>query len=174
MRICTVVPASPRDCGATCSVTPGRAILESGGRAVSVGRAFRIVPERSRVVVERDRACRLPGCEHGHHLQIHHITHWEDGGATDTANLVALCPHHHRLHHKGLLGISGKADDPDGLVFTDARGRRLTGCGRPAPPGPHLADASGKRGLTPATYVHPTGERLQNRWVHFNAVVPRA
>jgi len=47
---------------------------------------------------------------------------------------VALCSAHHRLHHRGLLGISGNADDPDGLEFTDHAGRRLTGCGRPAPP----------------------------------------
>ena len=40
-----------------------RGILETGGRAVSVGRAFRVVPERTRVVVEdRDRGCRVPGC----------------------------------------------------------------------------------------------------------------
>ncbi|MDP9071155.1 MAG: HNH endonuclease, partial [Actinomycetota bacterium] len=61
--------------------------------------------------------------------------HWEDGGRTDTANLVALCGPHHRLHHRGGLGIAGNADEPEGMVFTDPRGRRLTGAGRPAPPG---------------------------------------
>ncbi len=40
---------------------------------------------------------------------------------------------HHRLHHLGHLHISGDADRPDGLVITDRRGRRLTGCGRPRP-----------------------------------------
>ncbi len=41
-----------------------RPVLEAGGKAVSVGRAFRTVPERTRVVVEnRDRGCRVPGCE---------------------------------------------------------------------------------------------------------------
>ena len=50
-------------------------------------------------------------------LQIHHIVHWEDGGPTDTWNLVALCDAHHRLHHLGRLQIAGDADDPDGLVF---------------------------------------------------------
>ncbi len=149
-----------------------RGILETGGKPVSVGRAFRIVPERTRMAVEdRDRGCRVPGCPRNRWLQVHHITHWEDGGATDTANLVALCGRHHRLHHRDQLGISGDADDPDGLVFTDARGRRLTGCGRPAPPGPELGPAVGRLQLQPVTYVHPTGEHLDTRWVHFNEAV---
>ena len=146
-----------------------RGILEAGGRPVSVGRAFRIVPERTRVVVEeRDRGCRVPGCDRSRGLQVHHIAHWEDGGATDTANLVALCGRHHRLHHRGGLGICGDADDPNGVVFTDARGRRLTGCGRPAPPGPALEATAQRLHLQPAPYVHPTGERLDTRWVYFN------
>ncbi len=40
--------------------------------------------------------------------------HWEDGGPTDTANLVALCGFHHRLHHRGGLGIAGRWVHPDG------------------------------------------------------------
>jgi hypothetical protein len=102
--------------------------------------------------------CRVPGCDRRRWLEIHHVRHWEDGGPTDTANLVALCSRHHRLHHLGHLGISGSADRPDGLVFTDHRGRRLTGCGRPAPPG-NLAFNGNWR--------HPSGERLDARWVYF-------
>lgn len=49
----------------------------------------------------------------------------EDGGPTDTDNLVALCRRRHRLHHLGLLGVRGHAnaprDGPDGLELTDAR-----------------------------------------------------
>ena len=71
---------------------------------------------------------------------------------------MALCSRHHRLHHQGRLGIAGDADDPDGLEFADRAGRRLTGCGRPAPPGELV--------LT-ATHAHPTGERLDGRWVQF-------
>jgi hypothetical protein len=44
------------------------------------------------------------------------------------------------------------ADDPDGLVFTDRKGRRLMGCGRPAPPGEHLPIAG--------HWTPPSGERL--------------
>ncbi len=137
-----------------------RPVTEVGGVALSVGRTQRIVPERTRLVVEeRDGSCRVPGCERTRWLEAHHLTHWEDGGPTDTANLVALCGRHHRLHHLGRLGITGNADDPEGLEVTDSRGRRLTGCGRPAPP---------ERLTLAGSWVPPSGERLDSRWVHFS------
>ena len=143
-----------------------RPVTEVGGVALSVGRTQRIVPERTRLAVEdRDGSCRVPGCERTRWLQVHHVTHWEDGGPTDTANLVALCSRHHRLHHLGELGIAGNADDPGGMEFSDSRGRRLTGCGRPAPP--EGVNISG-------TWVHPSGERIDPRWVHFSQPSPAA
>ncbi len=143
-----------------------RPLSEVGGVALNVGRAQRIVPERTRMAIEeRDGACRVPGCERTRWLQVHHVTHWEDGGATDTANLVALCSRHHRLHHLGRLGIAGNADDPGGMEFTDSKGRRLTGCGRPAPPD-GLSFTGG--------WAHPSGERLDTRWVHFREPTPTA
>ena len=138
-----------------------RAVVEEGGRAVSVGRAFRTVPERTRIAIEdRDRGCRVPGCDRNRWLHVHHLRHWEDGGATDTPNLIALCGHHHRMHHRGRLGMAGDADDPDGVVFTDERGRILAGCGRPSPPG--------DRPWPQGAWVHPSGERLEAFAVHFN------
>ncbi|MGI9023620.1 MAG: HNH endonuclease signature motif containing protein, partial [Acidimicrobiales bacterium] len=105
-----------------------------------------------------DGACRVPGCERTRWLQAHHLLHWEDGGATDTANLIALCSQHHRQHHRGELGIAGNADDPDGVVFTDGRGRPLARSGTPRPPAE----------LKPTgNWVHPTGERLDLHWVDF-------
>jgi len=137
----------------------GRVQIDVGSRPLSVGRTARIVPQRTRLAVEeRDGACRVPGCERTKWLQIHHLVHWEDGGVTDTANLAALCSRHHRLHHRGQLGITGDADAADGLVFTDARGRRLQSSGRPAPP-TQLAPTG--------RWVHPTGERLDLNWITF-------
>jgi hypothetical protein len=87
---------------------------------------------------------------------VHHLVHVEHGGATDTANLIALCPYHHRQHHQGHLGITGNADQADGLAFTNARGDPITSAAhviRPTGPPP-----------TPAKrYIHPLGERL-DRW----------
>jgi hypothetical protein len=110
-------------------------VWETDGVPFNLGRAARIVPERTRrIVMLRDGGCRVPGCNHDRIIDIHHIVHWTDGGVTETWNLVALCPKHHRLHHNGRLGITGNADQADGLIFTDARGSPLPGVGKPQPP----------------------------------------
>jgi hypothetical protein len=141
-----------------------RAVLEAGGKPVSVGRAFRIVPDRTRLVVEnRDGGCRVPGCDRRRWVQVHHIRHWEDGGPTDTANLLCLCSHHHRLHHRGGLGIEGNADDPDGMVFTDARGRRLDNRGYPMSP---------TTPPPPGNWTPPSGEPLRPWSIYFNEPAP--
>jgi len=82
--------------------------------------------------------------------------------------LVALCQPHHRLHHKGRLGIAGDADDPNGLVFTDAEGRRLAASGRPVPPDEPLVDLAARLNLPTDGWVHPTGERLDPADIRFD------
>lgn len=145
-----------------------RPVIEAGGKPVSVGRAFRTVPDRTRMAIEeRDRGCRVPGCDHSRWLHIHHIEHWEDGGSSDTGNLLALCQRHHRLHHLGRLGIRGDADDSDGVVFTDERGRRLAPSGRPVPPGQTVERAAVRLGLATGGWSHPVGERLDPSAVWF-------
>ncbi len=139
-----------------------RPVHLAGGRPVSVGRAMRIVPARTRRLIEhRDGGCAVPGCPTTRFLQIHHITHWEDGGRTDTENLVALCRAHHREHHQGHLTITGNPDHPPGhptaLRFTDTRGRPIGPTARPRPP---------TRQPPTAPYRHPTGEHLDTHWLH--------
>ena len=102
-----------------------------GGRPVAAGRTMRIVPDLLRRLLEdRDRGCRVPGCTN-RRVQIHHLVHWEDGGRTDPENLVALCPRHHRSLHRGLLKISGNPELAGDLAFHDRWDRRLPGTGRP-------------------------------------------
>jgi hypothetical protein len=114
-------------------------LWERAGVPVSVGRALRIVPERTRrLVLDRDRGCRFPGCVATAHLQVHDVVHWAHGGRTDLDNLVALCPFHHDAHHAGEFGIRGDANVLGGLVFT-ARG------GFPIGPGPLYAPAGRDR-----------------------------
>jgi hypothetical protein len=141
-------------------------VWEREGVPFNVGRSQRIVPDRTRRVVERrDMGCRVPGCSHDRFVEVHHIIHWLQGGPTDTWNLICLCPRHHRLHHQGRLGISGNADDPDGVVFSDSTGRTLAPSGRPLlPKGPPPPPA------TP--YLHPVGERLDPHWVGLGWVHP--
>jgi hypothetical protein len=146
-----------------------RPVIEAGGKPVSVGRAFRTVPERTRVVIEeRDRGCRVPGCDRSRWLHVHHIEHWEDGGTSDTPNLLALCRRHHRLHHLGHLGIRGDADDHNGVVFTDHRGRRLDNTGRPVPPSRPVEAAAHDLGIPAGAWSHPTGERLDPNVIFFH------
>ena len=141
---------------------------------MNVGRASRTVPDRTRTVIEeRDRGCRVPGCDRDRWLHIHHVVHWEDGGVSDTHNLLALCRRHHRLHHLGHLGIAGDADDPDGVIFTDQRGWTLNGCGRPVPPGRSVEAAAGELGIATGAWSHPTGERLDPGAVYFNGAAGR-
>ncbi len=134
-----------------------------------MGRSQRVVPDRTRLALEtRDGGCRVPGCERRRWLHMHHVTHSQDGGRTDTANLVALCGPHHRAHHQGRLGISGDADEPDGLVFSDHQGRTLHPNGRPIPPGDPPAVAARKHHIPSGNQKHPSGERLQSWAVYFN------
>ena len=113
------------------SVTP---VWERDGNPVAVGRTQRIVPERTRRLVEdRDRGCRYPGCPVTGFLENHHLVHWADGGCTDPENLLSLCPFHHSEHHKGVFSITGTPVTPDGLVFTTRRGY-VIGPVKPWPP----------------------------------------
>ena len=125
----------------------------------AVGRTQRIVPERlRRLVLHRDRACRVPWCGARHDLDVHHIIHWLRGGHTEYENLVALCRRCHRAHHHGLLGIAGDPVAPDGLVFTDRLGRVLTGQPRAVPPTEPPPEPR-------LPYEHALGERMDTRCV---------
>ena len=136
-------------------------VFTDNARPVSVGRTQYEVPERTRrLVLYRDKKCRVPWCNQTRWLQVHHIVHDEHGGPTDTWNLMAACPACHRLHHKGLLGISGNADDPDGLTFTDAHGRVID-------PSTHPTKPTGPPPSPRRPYEHPLGERLQRRALLF-------
>jgi uncharacterized protein DUF222/HNH endonuclease len=136
-------------CDATCEVW-----FERRGEAIGVGRATRLINRRLRRALEhRDRMCAVPGCGATRGLHAHHIRHWEDGGPTELANLVLLCPYHHRSHHRGVITITGPAD---ALSVTDNTGRLLSPgslARPPTQPPPAVAPCAG-----------PTGERADWWW----------
>ncbi len=153
-----------------CEVVP---VWETLGNPVAVGRAQRIVPRRVRRLIEhRDKGCRVPGCGQKRWLHIHHIVHWEDLGPTDPDNLICLCHRHHRLHHLGLLPITGTAGD---LTVCDRHGRELQPVGHPRaiPATTEPAGAATDLGLDPVDYEHPTGERLHLKWIDFSPNITR-
>ncbi|KUI32391.1 hypothetical protein AU195_08715, partial [Mycobacterium sp. IS-1496] len=105
-------------CDATCEVW-----FERDGQPIGSGRATRLISRRLRRALEhRHPTCAVPGCGATRGLHAHHIRHWEDGGRTDLDNLVLVCPYHHRLHHKGVITITGPASR---LTVTDGTGRTL-------------------------------------------------
>ncbi|HWJ60445.1 MAG TPA: DUF222 domain-containing protein, partial [Acidimicrobiales bacterium] len=85
-----------------------RALVHDGLTPLGAGRKTRAINRRLRRAIEhRDGGCRVPGCGSTVGLEIHHIWHWEDGGPTESWNLVCLCSRHHRDHHLGLLAVEG-------------------------------------------------------------------
>ncbi|ALX03377.1 HNH endonuclease [Aeromicrobium erythreum] len=85
-------------------------ILTAGRHAVlDVGRTHRLAtPHQRKAVVNRQGGtCAGPGC-HGPVVHVHHIQYWSDGGPTDLANLIGLCPRCHSAVHQGFFTI-----DPD-------------------------------------------------------------
>ncbi|MEO6411835.1 MAG: HNH endonuclease, partial [Pedococcus sp.] len=130
-------------------------------RPVSVGRTMRILPARSRRLIEdRDRGCRFPGCTATRFVEVHHLRGWAEGGATDVDNQVSLCPFHHDAIDRGDFTITGDPTRHDGLVVANRYGHRL----RPPSPAevapPDGSAAEDDEG--PTTYRPPTGERA--RW----------
>ncbi|WP_156749403.1 HNH endonuclease signature motif containing protein, partial [Mycobacterium sp. E1747] len=136
-------------CDATCEVW-----FERNGQPIGAGRATRTVNRRLRRALEhRHRSCAVPGCGATRGLHAHHIRHWEDGGPTELTNLVLVCPYHHRAHHRGLITISGTADD---LSVTDDSGRPLSARS--------LARAPNDPPPTVPPWPGPLGERADWWW----------
>ncbi|MGU3292711.1 DUF222 domain-containing protein [Williamsia sp. M5A3_1d] len=79
-----------------------------------------------RLVFERDRGCRHPGCGRTRHLHAHHVRFCSEGGTTDPDNLIMLCSTHHRALHHGQFGIRAHGEQhftfhrPDGTLIETA------------------------------------------------------
>lgn len=76
-------------------------VLGSAGEVLDLGRSARLFSRsQQRALVIRDRTCRSEGCHiPGTWSEAHHWLPWSEGGATDLANAVLLCSHHHHLVH---------------------------------------------------------------------------
>ena len=144
-------------------------VWETEGRPVSVGRTMRILPALSRRLIEdRDRGCRFPGCTATRFVEIHHLHDWASGGATDIDNQISLCPVHHDAVGRGDFTITGDPSRHDGLTVVNRYGHRL----RPpeahelAPPDSGPGECTG-----PPTYRPPTGEPA--RWSEIDVLSDR-
>lgn len=113
-------------------VTWNGLVLHAPGR-LDLGRTTRIANAAQRRALRAlYRTCGLPGCHtRFDECRIHHVHWWRHGGATDLANLLPLCSHHHaRLHAEGWQLHLGPNREltvtlPDGTVLaTGPPGRR--------------------------------------------------
>ncbi|SHF50386.1 HNH endonuclease [Jatrophihabitans endophyticus] len=73
-------------------------VLARHGAVLGLGRSRRLAtPAQRRALAARDGGCAFPDCTRpAAWCEAHHVVAWADGGATDLANLVLLCGHHHR------------------------------------------------------------------------------
>ncbi len=120
------------------------------GQLVGIHPAER-TPNRAvrRYLARRDQGCTHPLCTQRLWLHAHHIVHWEHGGPTVPANLLLLCPFHHRALHMGAFSVEG---DPEAGTV-----RFLDSWGQPIAP-PELRRPGDDPGG--GTYTPPLGERL--------------
>ena len=120
---------------------------------------MRILPHRSRRLIEdRDRGCRFPGCTTTRFVEIHHLHAWADGGRTDDDNQVSLCPAHHDALDRGDYTLTGDPTRPDGLHAANRHGTPI----RPPTPPDTAPPPGGDPPIPPDTYRPPTGEPA--RW----------
>lgn len=146
-------------------------VWETEGSPVNVGRAQRIVPIRTRRLVEdRDGGCRHPGCQATQHVECHHVTHWADGGRTDMDALVSLCPHHHDSHHTGNFTIEPIDGRPGHFRFLDRGGAPLGPVDPRAPAAgtPHYESPHDQTQQPRNPYRGASGEALHPGWVRFS------
>ncbi len=132
--------------------------LDGGGKSLDVGRRTRAVPPAMRrALLRRDGGCRFPGCRATRRLDAHHVEHWADGGATNTANLLSLCRHHHRALHESGFGVRLT---PDGTPEF----RRPDGTPIPVHPRPPcVAERTRLRRRAPAGTLAPGSNQRYDR-----------
>ncbi|KQU70231.1 hypothetical protein ASC58_20045 [Phycicoccus sp. Root101] len=115
---------------------------------------MRILPHRTRrLITDRDRGCRFPGCPTTGFVEIHHLQAWADGGPTDTDNQISLCTAHHDGIDRGDYTITGDPTHPDGLTVTNRYGLPIR------PPQPHetAPPPEGDPPVPAGTYQPPSG-----------------
>ena len=55
------------------------------------------------VLTEAGYRCAIPRCRTTLAIDLHHLVRVTDGGGNEAANLLALCPNCHALHHRGII-----------------------------------------------------------------------
>lgn len=132
-------------------------VLAGDGTALDVGRTQRIANRSQRRALRAMyRTCAFHGCDIPFaRCEMHHLHHFELGGATDLANLLPLCSRHHHLIHD--LGWRLELDEHRTLTIRDRQGAvHAVAPLAIAPAGPSSGPGSGdERGRPPDTTGPP-------------------
>ncbi|MFE4002601.1 DUF222 domain-containing protein [Nocardioides sp. YIM B13467] len=76
-------------------------VLGTDSEILDLGRTARLAyPVQHRALRLRDRCCQAEDCDApAAWTEAHHLKPWSEGGRTDLANMVLLCPSDHRRSH---------------------------------------------------------------------------
>jgi len=98
-----------------CDGSISRIITGPHGEILDSGRATRtFTAAQRRAIIARDRHCQAKHCDTpAAWCDIHHNTHWADGGETSITNAILLCGRHHRHHHRDHPHDQTGTDPPD-------------------------------------------------------------
>ena len=100
-RTGTITPETARRI--LCDADVSRIIVAGDSVPLDLGRSVRTAtPAQRRALAVRDGGCVREGCDRPPEwTDVHHKTHWIDGGKTDLDDLELLCrPHHIEEHEK--------------------------------------------------------------------------
>jgi hypothetical protein len=83
------------------------AVLGAEGQILDLGRRTRLAtPSQRLALLTHYGGCAVPSCDAAFEwCHMHHIDHWESGGATALTNLIPVCTRHHGQIHDGRLTI---------------------------------------------------------------------
>lgn len=101
------------------------AVLGTGSAVLDLGRRRRLHSQAQRLAkaIEQGGTCAIGACDRpSTWADAHHPRAWSDGGLTDVANLVLLCPRHHTLAHSGRHVLVRDPDGTHDLVRLGERG----------------------------------------------------
>ncbi|MCZ4277519.1 HNH endonuclease, partial [Rhodococcoides yunnanense] len=83
----------------TCDADLTPVIVDEHGVPLALGRTIRLAtPAQREAVTIRDHCCVMCG-RPAQWCEVHHVTYWQNGGATDLNNLALLCTECHRQIH---------------------------------------------------------------------------
>ena len=98
-----LAPETARRIACDAAIIP--VLLGTHSEVLDLGRTHRLfTPGQARAVLLRDRHCTFPRCDiPAFWTQLHHVTHWLDGGLTGLANAAMVCGRHHTIVHRDRL-----------------------------------------------------------------------